>query len=219
MPMRVLSIILSRLALILLSHEWATLERELRRLYDDHRRDDVYRPSWLLQALLLSGEDHRFFAHDGIDAIAICRALWRGVFLGKKEGASTIEMQLVRVLTGRYERTLVRKVREAALATLLTRVVPKPELPALYIRVGYFGWRMNGFAAACRRMQLSPPVITAQHAAALIARLKYPEPQNPSEMRRSQIHMRSMHLLALHRKHVDQVVYRDLRIEEGYATV
>jgi len=217
--MRVLSVILSRLALILLRCEWATLESELRRLYDDHRRDDVYRPSWFLQALLLSGEDHRFFTHDGIDAIAICRALWRGVVLGNREGASTIEMQLVRVLTGRYERTLARKVREVALATLLTRVVPKPELPALYIRAGYFGWRMNGFAAACRRMRLNPSVMTPQDAAALIARLKYTEPRYPSERRRSQIQIRSRHLLALHRKHVDQFVYRDLRIEERYAII
>jgi membrane peptidoglycan carboxypeptidase len=211
--------VLSRLALIFLRREWANLARELRGLHDAHRRDEVYRPSWFLQALLLSGEDHRFFTHAGIDSIAICRAIWRGVVFQRREGASTIEMQLVRVLTGRYERTLARKVREAALATLLTRVVPKAELPALYIRVGYFGWRMNGYAAACRRLRLNPSFLTSREAAALIARLKYPEPQTPSEHRIAQIDMRGNHLLALHRKHIHQFVYSGLQTEERYATV
>lgn len=217
--MRIINIAASRLALIFLRREWSSLETELKQLYDCHRGDEEFRPSWFLQALLLSGEDHRFFTHAGIDTIAIFRALWRGVVLRKREGASTIEMQLVRVLTGRYERTLGRKIREAALATLVSRVVPKSELPALYIRVGYFGWRMNGYVAACRRLQLNPSFFTSQEAAALIARLKYPEPRTPSERRIVQIEIRSKYLLALHRRHVRQFVYSGLRAEDRYATV
>ncbi|QWC50546.1 transglycosylase domain-containing protein [Pectobacterium atrosepticum] len=35
------------------------------------------------------------------------------------QGGSTIDQQLVRTLTGRYERTLRRKIREQAIAILL----------------------------------------------------------------------------------------------------
>ena len=133
------SVIISWIALIFLRRDWFLLLNKLLKLYNTHRFESHNRPSWLVQALLISAEDHRFFSHAGIDFVAVCRALYRGIILGRKEGASTIEMQLVRVLTGRYERTLSRKLREAALATLLARAVPKSDLPALYIHVAYFG--------------------------------------------------------------------------------
>ena len=133
------SVIISWIALIFLRRDWFLLLNKLLKLYNTHRFESHNRPSWLVQALLISAEDHRFFSHAGIDFVAVCRALYRGIILGRKEGASTIEMQLVRVLTGRYERTLSRKLREAALATLLARAVPKSDLPALYIQVAYFG--------------------------------------------------------------------------------
>ena len=50
-------------------------------------------------------------------------------------------MQLVRVLTGRFERSWRRKIDEMVLAVLLTRHVPSNELPALYLSVGYYGFR------------------------------------------------------------------------------
>ena len=47
-----------------------------------------------------------------------------------------------------------------ALAILVTRHVPKAELPALYLSVGYYGWRMNGLAQACRRLGIDPACST-----------------------------------------------------------
>jgi membrane carboxypeptidase/penicillin-binding protein PbpC len=143
----------------LFDQEWLTLKTKLNSIYEYHLRECESRPSILLQSLLISGEDHRFFTHGGFDIIAFCRVIWRGSILGKKEGASTIEMQIVRILTERYERTITRKVRETALATLLTQIVPKSEIPSIYIRIGYYGWQMNGLRAACNHLCLDPKLI------------------------------------------------------------
>jgi membrane peptidoglycan carboxypeptidase len=121
---------------------------------------------------------------------------------GFHEGASTIEQQIVRVITGRYERTLRRKIREIFLAVLVARFFPKAVLPAVYLAIGYYGWRMNGYVQACRRLGLSPQVLTPEEAAGLVARLKYPQPQDASFIRMLQIDRRAKHLRCLHQRHI-----------------
>ncbi len=49
-----------------------------------------------LVVFLVLGEDHRYFKHIEFDIIGICRAIYRDLLCGKREGASTIEQQLVR---------------------------------------------------------------------------------------------------------------------------
>src|SRR5207244_8697723 len=95
---------------------------------------------------------------------------------GRREGASTIEQQIVRVLTNRFERTFVRKVHEVLLAALVADLFPKSATPRLYLSIGYFGWRMDGFLQACRRLELRPDILSLDDAADVVARLKYPEP-------------------------------------------
>lgn len=102
----------------------------------------------LARELLISGEDHRFFSHGGIDLLAVCRAVCRGA--GKARARSNAVVAR-------------RKAYEVALATLVNREVPKEALPAFYLRLGYFGWRMNGFAAACRRVGASRSVDADRH--------------------------------------------------------
>jgi penicillin-binding protein 1A len=176
-------------------------------------------PTTLAQQLLISGEDHRFFRHGGIDPIAICRAVWRGIVLGQREGASTIEMQVIRVVSGRFERTLRRKICEMALATLVAREIPKEALPGLYLQIGYFGWRMNGFDEACRRLGLNAESLTPAQTAALVARLKYPQPRATSADRWDKINTRARHLLWLHSQHKHDRTYAGLLIEPKYETV
>jgi len=195
------------------------LRAELTRVYRSHVNAAGCHPTALAQQLLISGEDHRFFRHGGIDPIAICRATWRGIVLGRPEGASTIEMQLVRVVSGRFERSLRRKLREMALATLVTRAIPKEALPAVYLRIGYFGWRMNGFENACRRLELSLVGLTPAQTARLVARLKYPQPHATGSERWNQINTRAQHLLRLHSLHKCSRAYAGLAIQEKYETV
>ena len=65
-----------------------------------------------LVRFLVVAEDHRFYSHSGYDVIGICRAFYKNVFRGKREGASTIEQQLVRVLTEDYRYSFRRKINE-----------------------------------------------------------------------------------------------------------
>ena len=217
--MRALAQMVSVFALFLLRREWLDLRDDLARIYRAHVNALGSPPTPLAQQLLISGEDHRFFRHRGIDPIAVCRAMWRGIVLGQREGASTIEMQIVRVVSRRFERTLRRKVRELALATLVAREIPKHALPSLYLRIGYFGWRMNGFEGACRRLGVSPEALTPGQTAALVARLKYPQPRLTSPDRWNKINTRAQHLLRLHSQHKDDRTYAGLLSEPRYESV
>lgn len=153
-------------------------------------------PTCRMSELLIAGEDRRFSRHPGVDPVALCRALWKTI-RGSRQGGSTIAMQLVRTITGRYERTLVRKIREIALAILLTRYKGRSHLPALYLWVAYYGWKMNGLKQACARLGIDPRSSSEFEAARLVARLKYPEPRLPTDNRTRQIERRARHLLAL----------------------
>jgi len=198
---------LSQIARLLLHKEWRSLKQTLDLEYKHYLTDDDNSVSPFLLKLLISGEDHRYFRHNGIDIIAVCRVLWRRIAWGVCEGASTIEMQTVRILTGRYERTFRRKIKEMLLATLVTQVIPKEGLPAVYLRIAYFGWRMNGLNQAYRRFDLDSSFLTFYEAAALIARLKYPEPRQAPSTRRTQISRRVQYLVELYQRHSEQGVY------------
>ena len=158
------------------------------------------RPNAQMCRLLVLGEDHRMAWHPGVDPLALCRAAWRTYGYGHREGGSTVAMQLVRVLTGRFERSWRRKIDEMALAILVTRHVPKSELQALYLSVGYYGWRMNGIAQAYRRLEIDPARCSLHESASLVARLKYPQPQNCSATRWRQIALRSEYLIVRHQR-------------------
>lgn len=69
-----------------------------------------------LVRFLIVAEDNRFYNHPGYDVVGICRAIYKDVCKGKREGASTIEQQLVRVLTGDYRFSVRRKIKEIYLA-------------------------------------------------------------------------------------------------------
>lgn len=217
--MRLFSWLIGSVTKRLMTREWEELRTAVERVRVDFSKNPAVMPAWIAQALLISGEDHRFFRHGGIDIFAVCRAVWRGTVLGRREGASTIEMQLVRVLTGRFELTLARKIREAGLATLLSVALPKSEIPALYLHVAYYGTAMTGYSRACAQLGLNQSRMSPRQAAALVARLKYPEPAAKSERVSELIRVRTAYLLRLYTKHLETHAYRGLAERTEYATV
>lgn len=196
-----LASILKYIARRVVEDEWRVISARI--LYEERKCSFFSPPSpaIIAQCLLVSGEDHRHGMHNGYDLRAICRAIWRWTTGYSKEGASTIEQQIVRVISGRVERTIWRKIREILLSVLVADNFSKKYLPAIYLRIGYYGWRMNNYQDACRRLQISPKNISFQDAAELVARLKYPQPQRESNKRRQQILIRGKHLMALYNKH------------------
>lgn len=151
--------------------------------------------SHYLVEMLIVGEDRRFWDHAGVDLAAICRAICHIVAHRHLQGASTIEQQLVRTLTGYRKLSLKRKLREMALACVVGGVISKREIAVLYLCCAYYGWRMNSLAEACRRLSISTTMMSYEQAAELVARLKYPEPHFASAERRALITNRASYIL------------------------
>ena len=97
-------------------------------------------------------EDSRFYEHRGVDFEGIGRALVQDVLsLSAKQGASTITQQFVKeALEAQGNRTVLQKLREAALAYHLERKWTKDEILTSYLNTVYFGQGAYGIEAAAR---------------------------------------------------------------------
>jgi penicillin-binding protein 1A len=105
-------------------------------------------PKELRQAIVAT-EDRRFFEHNGVDFLGIGRALVRDVQSGGlKEGGSTITQQLARNLFLTQERTLWRKLKEAAIAARIEQDFSKEEILTLYLNQVYLGSGAYGITDA-----------------------------------------------------------------------
>lgn len=106
-----------------------------------------------LVAATIATEDRGFYSHPGFDPTAIVRAFWQNYQSGETvSGASTITQQLARMLLftpeERNEKTYMRKVREAILATEITRRYSKDEILELYLNEINYGNLAYGIEAA-----------------------------------------------------------------------
>ena len=107
-------------------------------------------PKKLIQAIL-STEDQRFYQHNGVDMISLARAAHSLLVTGeKRQGASTITMQVARNFFLTRHKTFLRKFREILLAIKLEQYLTKDEILTLYLNKIYFGMRAYGVAAAAR---------------------------------------------------------------------
>jgi hypothetical protein len=98
-----------------------------------------------------TGEDGGFFAHSGFDFEEIRSALAAGAEKGRVvRGGSTISQQLAKNLYLTRERTLARKVREAAVTVALEASLPKERLLEIYLNVIEWGPEIHGIGAAAR---------------------------------------------------------------------
>jgi penicillin-binding protein 1A len=105
----------------------------------------------IMRQAIVSTEDQRFFDHDGIDLRGIGRALWSDISnQAIVEGGSTITQQFVKNAYIRNERTIARKVREAALAWQLEQRWSKDRILTAYLNTIYFGNGAYGIQQAAR---------------------------------------------------------------------
>jgi penicillin-binding protein 1A len=113
------------------------------------REGDV---SPLIENAVIAIEDQRFFEHEGVDVRGIGRALWADVTRGGAvQGASTISQQFVKnALAAQGHRTILQKLREAALAYHLERQWSKRKILTQYLNTVYFGNGAYGIESAVR---------------------------------------------------------------------
>ena len=107
-------------------------------------------PPRLVQAFL-AAEDDRFFEHPGVDLQGLLRA---GVVLvttgEKRQGGSTITMQLARNVFLSPERSFTRKIKEILLALKIERELSKQQILELYLNRIFLGNRAYGVGAAAQ---------------------------------------------------------------------
>ncbi len=128
-------------------------ERQLIAEYGEQRRlpitfDEV--PQNMVDAFL-AAEDHNFFHHLGVDPTGLARAAVQLALTGKRrQGGSTITMQLARNFYLSSKRTYTRKIREIFLAMHIERELSKQEILQLYLNKIYLGHRAYGVGAAAQ---------------------------------------------------------------------
>lgn len=103
----------------------------------------------LLQQALMSAEDRNFFQHGGIDAIGVVRAALSNLRTGRRSfGASTLTMQLARMLFLTHKKTWRRKIEEAFLAVELEKTYSKEQILTMYCNLVFLGHGNYGMQSA-----------------------------------------------------------------------
>jgi penicillin-binding protein 1A len=105
-----------------------------------------------LQQAVIAAEDARFYEHKGVDDRGIVRAAVTNLLSGEvSQGGSTITQQLVRnSYPDLKDISIVRKIKEAALAAQLEGKLSKDEILHRYLNRVYFGAGYYGVEAASK---------------------------------------------------------------------
>ncbi|GAB2923118.1 penicillin-binding protein 1C [Rheinheimera gaetbuli] len=150
----------------------------------------------LIQATLWY-EDRRFYQHIGVDFTAVARAFWQSVLQdGRRQGASTLTMQLARLRFGLNSSTLAGKLQQVAYALYLEWHYDKDSLLEAYFNYAPYGGNIEGVAAASLiyfGKQASALTLSEALALTLI-------PQNPNQ--RSPLSRKGQQQLELARQRI-----------------
>ncbi|WP_273440262.1 penicillin-binding protein 1A [Sedimenticola selenatireducens] len=105
-------------------------------------------PEPMVQAFL-AAEDDRFFEHPGVDYKGLMRAAYQLLLTGeRRQGGSTITMQVARNFFLSSEKTFTRKFSEIFLSLRIENELTKEEILELYLNKIYMGNRAYGVGAA-----------------------------------------------------------------------
>src|SRR5437899_2816427 len=128
-------------------------------------------PQVLKDAILVT-EDQHFEEHWGIDFPRVAQAAWRNIVQRRKaEGASTLTMQLARVLFLSPDKSFRRKVQETLLAIQIERRYTKQQIITMYCNQIYLAHGNYGFEAASQFYFGKPASQLKLAEAALLAAL------------------------------------------------
>ena len=133
----------------------------------------------------VAAEDKNFFTHGGLDYKGIARGAVNSVKnklsgSGGLEGGSTITQQVAKNMLLTRDQNIVRKIKEALIATRMERAFSKEEIMELYLNEIYLGGRSYGVgSAALRYFGKSLPELNLAEAATLASLAKAPGTVNP----------------------------------------
>ena len=112
--------------------------RKLSRKFDV--LDNTNEIPFFLKYSFISGEDKRFFNHNGIDLIGLSRAFISNIQSGYfKEGGSTITQQVARLIFLNNDLSFQRKIKEIIISLVLDYKFSKNQILKLYLNNIYLG--------------------------------------------------------------------------------
>ena len=131
--------------------------------------------------LLFAYEDKRFPEHFGVDPLSLGRAAIQFVANGHiVSGASTISMQVARLLEPREHRSLGAKLRQIVRAFELEHALGKEGVLSLYLTLAPYGGNLEGIrAASLAYFGKEPLKLSLAEAALLVALPQSPELRRP----------------------------------------
>lgn len=131
--------------------------------------------------MLVAYEDQRFYRHGGIDAFAIGRAAFQLATHGRiVSGASTLSMQVARLIEPRTDRSISAKLLQMARAVQIERRLSKAEILDLYLNLAPYGGNLEGVrSASLAYFGKEPKRLAVGEAALLVALPQLPEKRRP----------------------------------------
>ena len=131
--------------------------------------------------MLIAYEDRRFLKHRGVDPLAVLRASWQMLTKGRVvSGASTLTMQVARLLEPRADRSVSAKLRQMIRAIEIDRARSKTQVLDLYLMLAPYGGNIEGLrAASLAYFGKEPKRLSIGEAAFLVALPQSPETRRP----------------------------------------
>lgn len=138
----------------------------------------------IVKQAFIAAEDKNFYAHNGVDMIAVARAMVKNLKNAgsgrRPEGASTITQQVAKNFLLTNEVSYERKIKEAILANRMEKAMSKDRLLELYLNEIYLGQRSYGVGAAAQNyFNKSLEELNIHEAAYLAALPKAPNNYHP----------------------------------------
>jgi penicillin-binding protein 1A len=132
-------------------------------------------------AATLAAEDRSFYHEGAINWSSTLRAAWVDLTSGRVEqGGSTITQQLIKIQLLTPQRSILRKVQEAILATGLELRYSKDQVLEMYLNRVYYGHNAYGLGAAAEvYFGKDPKDLTPAQAAFLAGLIQAPIAYDP----------------------------------------
>ncbi len=131
--------------------------------------------------MLIAYEDQRFYDHHGVDIQALGRSAWQLLTNGRiVSGASTLSMQVARLIEPRVDRSFSAKFRQMLRAVQIERRLSKDQILELYLNIAPYGGNIEGVrAASLAWFGKEPRRLDTAEAALLVSLPQLPEKRRP----------------------------------------
>ncbi len=171
-------------------------------------------PETLMNAIL-STEDASVLDHSGIDFRRLFVAAVRDIVLGERKGASTLTMQLSKLLFTSSEKTIERKIKDMLFALEIEKNYSKEQIFTFYCNQIYMGHGTYGIASAADLyFNKSLEELTLAESALLAGTIQVPERHSPINHPERALSRRNLVLRRMYdEEYIDVVTFQETLAE------